>query len=342
MPFPRTFVSGLGVACLVACSADSDIPTDQERPVVEAGAPEDATAPRDATSPADASEPVIAPWPPPELAIGPTPQPTGVGWRTAQWNVCTTSMDGPRLECRARLSPEDGSRTAAAIERAAIAKYFVEDPNLYSFTLQEVCEQDARWIAAFVANGAPPLAGWNRDFNVHEYEKIDDHAPYAFLPYLTREMLGDRDLGCGQGVSTGIAVVAKRVKGTSGLKFLGLTNATYSTRADTGFTAAHLRTPDVCGFFFEHQTSHGPDVSPTGPYESVSTFRSSGCVSEVVDSLRGLACVRTRWSGPGDSGTYRVSTCSTHAVHLGSKTWTVRNHRLTANYSEASFRDPVL
>src|SRR5690606_12952479 len=79
----------------------------------------------DAAAVVDAAHPDAAmptPWPPPELALGPADrQPSGPGWRTAQWNICTTSMDGGRLECRARIAPGDSGRTAAQLERAAIA-----------------------------------------------------------------------------------------------------------------------------------------------------------------------------------------------------------------------------
>ena len=274
---------------------------------------------------------VPSPWPPDELTAGPSdPQPTGVGWRSAQWNVCTTSMDDARLECRARIAPTDEGRTAVLLERAAIAKYFTEDENMYSFTLQEVCEQDARWIAAFVALGGPPANGWDRDFSAEEYTAIDDTAPYAFLPYLTHEMMGDSDYGCGVGISTGIATIAKRTSRTTGLSLRGLTNASYPERATTGLRAVDLQDPSICALYFEYQTSYAP-IDPNDPdsaYLGVSDFRSSGCTSTIPVTLRGTACVRTRWLGPGDDTTYRVSTCATHAVHKGKPTFVVRNHQI--------------
>lgn len=298
---------------------------------LDAGEDDDATT-VDAAEDVDVAEPhVPAPWPPPELATASPPsQPSGNGWRTAAWNICTTRMDGGRLECRARIAPDDVGRTAAQIERAAIAKYFLEDDNMYSFTLQEVCEQDARWIAAFVANGGPPALGWDMDFNDAEYTAIDELAPYAFLPYLTHEMAGSRDLGCGVGVSTGIAAIAKRKPGTTGLKLQGLTNATYASRAATGVTAAQLAQPDICALYFEAQTSYDP-VDPddaSSPLRSVMNFRSGGCTSTVPDTLRGVACVRTRWQAPGGATDYRVSTCANHAVHKGVVAGRVRNHQI--------------
>lgn len=270
----------------------------------------------------------VEPWPPEALLAQPDPQPQGVGWRSAQWNVCTTSLDGPRVECRARLSPEDSSRTAVELERAAIAKYFAEDSNLYSFTLQEVCEQDARWVAAFVANGGPPLAGWRGDFSAAENLRMIEQAPYAFLPYFTRELLNDRDLGCGAGVSTGVAVIAKRIAGSSGLKVRGLQHDTFEERRDNGFTQAHLQRPEVCALYFDAQTSYGPLDESTGQDAASFNFRSAGCKSDLPDTYRGLACVRTRWRGPGDATSYRVSTCATHAVHRGATTWSVRNQHI--------------
>ncbi len=270
------------------------------------------------------------PWPPAEILAAPDPLAQGIGWRSAQWNVCTTSMDGRRVECRARLFSEDESRTAAELERAAIAKLFLEDSNLYSFALQEICEQDARWIAAFVANGGPPQDGWRRDFSGLENERILKQAPYAFLPYFTRELLSDRDLGCGTGVSTGVAVIAKRIAGSSGFKVRGLQSDSYEQREHSGFTRAHLTKPEVCSFYFEAQTSYGPMDETTGQDEAIADFRSKGCQSEVPDTYRGLACVRTRWRGPGDGVSYRVSTCATHAVHRGAKSWSVRNQHIDA------------
>lgn len=279
----------------------------------------------------DVSEPFEpAPWPPPELTVAPPAQPDGAGWRTAAWNICTTRMDGGRLECRARIDPQDEGRTAAMIERAAIAKYFVEDDNMYSFTLQEICEQDARWIAAFVANGGPPARGWDMDFSAVEYAAIDELAPYVFLPYMTHEMVDTRDLGCGVGVSTGIAAIARRKPDTTGLKLQGLTNATYALRVGTGLTAAMLAEPDICALYFEAQTSYDP-VDPddaASPLRAVMDFRTGGCTSSVPDTLRGVACVRTRWEGPGGPTDYRVSTCATHAVHKGAVAGRVRNYQI--------------
>ncbi len=326
---------------LVACGDDSSMEVDAGDSAVQDGWSVDTGSLED-SGPADtgmvvdvgiADAPVDAapepPWPPPELLADPPPQPTGDGWRTAQWNVCTTRMDGGRLECRARIAPGDESRTAAQIERAAIAKDFLEDPNMYSFTLQEICEQDARWVAAFVANEGPPRGGFREDFDEAQYAALDERAPYAFLPYVTRELSEGRDYGCGPGISTGVAAIAKRLPETTGLLLRGLTNATYAERASTGVTNAHLRTAEVCANYFEAQTSYGPEDA-SGQYPAVRDFRSGGCVSEVPDTLRGLACVRTRWRGPGDAEdrTYRVTTCATHAVHRGASTWTVRNQHI--------------
>lgn len=314
--------------------ADVTAPSDVITPA-DVTAPQDVTPPpQDTTPPPQDTTPPQppAPWPPPELtnARPHAPRPSGNGWRSAQWNICTTSSGGSRLECRTRIHPSDTERTAAMLERAAIARVFLEDRNMYSFTLQEVCEMDARWVAAFVANQGPPAAGWNKDFSAAEYQKIDERAPYAFLPYVTRELSNGRDYGCGAGIATGVAAIAKRVAGTSGLKLWGLTNATYAQRATSGFTRAHLTDPEVCKFYFEAQTSYTPVNAnePDGRYKSVNNFRTNGCTSSVPATLRGLACVRTRWQGPGDSTHYRVSTCGTHAVHKGLSTFVVRNRQI--------------
>ena len=274
------------------------------------------------------------PWPPEELDAPPDPQPSGDGWRTAQYNLCTTRMDGGRLECRARISPQDDGRTAAVLERAALAKSLNDDPNFYSVTLQEVCEQDARWIAAFLANDGPPAAGWPEPFSAAENALIDDHAPYAFLPYLTHEMTGTDDKGCGPGISTGFAAIARRIPGSTGFKLRGLTNATYATREATGMTRAQLEQPEVCNAYFEYQTTYGPTNSQTQQNVAIDDFRSSGCTSTVPDTLRGLACVRSRWLAPGDSSSKRVSTCAVHAVHKGLATWRVRNEQIHAAGTE--------
>ena len=254
------------------------------------------------------------PWPPPELEHSPDSQPSGNGWRTAQWNICTTAMSTGRLECRAKIEAIDATRTAVELERAAIAKYFAEDSNLYSITLQEVCEEDVRWIAAFVANNGPPAPDWRGNFSDTQYGRIDANAPYAFLAYRTREMLDGRDQGCGPGISTGFAAIAKRLPGSTGFSTRGLTNATFASRAAAGFTEAQLRTASICEDYFNAQTSYGPVDMSTGQYERVLNFRNQGCASTVPDTLRGLACVRTRWRGPGDAPdrSYRVTTCATH------------------------------
>jgi hypothetical protein len=250
------------------------------------------------------------------------------GWRTAQWNVCTVTADNDRIECRSKIQPSDTTRTAAQKERHFIAKHFLEDDNLYSFTLQEICEEDVRWIAAYMANGGNPSGGMHHDFSASQYTKIDTDAPYAFLPYKTHEMMDNKDGGCGPGISTGIAAIAKRIDGTTGLRLQGLTNSDYSNRTGTGLTEAQLQTTAVCGLYFEFQAEVYGDTGSDGQTSYTGIFKKVGCTSSVPDTLRGAVCVRSRWQGPGDSTTYRVSTCATHPVHKGKKTWLVRNHQI--------------
>jgi hypothetical protein len=266
--------------------------------------------------------------------LGCNPRPSGNGWRTAQWNVCTTATNPPtQLECRSKINASDAGRTAAQKERDFIAANFLEDENMYSFTLQEICEQDARWIAAYVANGGRPADGLAGDYTAKQYEKINRLAPYAFLPYMTHEMLGNDDNGCGVGISRGIAAIAKRVDDTNGLKLRGLTNEDYHLREDTGMTQAQMQTPSVCQNYFQYQTTFtvNPNNEQDNHYYYTASFEFDGCTTKLpvpLTTLRGTACVRTRWQGPGDATHYRVSTCSTHAVHKGAPSRRVRNHQI--------------
>ena len=272
---------------------------------------------------------------------------TETGWHTAQWNICTVASyyhvnqikypgSAQSVDCRTKTSKDDTTRTLAHKERLFIAQTFLEDDNMYSFTLQEICEEDLRWIAAYVANGGEPVDGPHANFSPGQYDNIETYAPYAFLAYRTREMVlayaEEEDLlddeGCDPGISTGFGVIAKRSDDKRGLKIQGLRNRKFGDRRESGLTQELLQTQEICDAYFDWQTSK--DMNPNFPlYYYTDTYRTNGCVSGIPDTLRGAACVRTWWTGPGDDQTqYRVSTCSTHTIGRDTLAFRVRNHQI--------------
>ena len=202
------------------------------------------------------------------------------------------------------IEPGDSSRTAAELERRAIGDLLLE-PDMYSFSLQEVCEKDVRWIAAYVANDGRVSS--DGTFSKEQYAAIDSFAPYAFLPYSTWEV----DEGCGPGVSTGFAVIVKSEAGAPAPKTHGLTNATYAQRLDDDFTSAQLQ-ESACDYYFDAQANW------TSPFKGEEQFRANGCQTDLPD-LRGLTCVQTTWRASATDTPLRATSCSTHIHGLPEK-----------------------
>ena len=229
-----------------------------------------------------------------------------IPWRTASWNICTTSSARPSDPpiCRAKINPNDATQTAVEVERLAIGKMLLQR-DMYSFALQEVCERDVRWIAAYVANKANIVSGGT--FTQEQYAAIDSRAPYAFLPYLTSEIQGNRDDGCGPGVSTGVGVIVKNSAGVPPPRIHGLSNANYEERSYISFSYEELKNR-ACEYYFEAQADR---VNFKGERQ----FRSKGCSSaEKLDTLRGLACVQTSWHANQWASPQSAASCVTHAV----------------------------
>ena len=229
-----------------------------------------------------------------------------IPWRTASWNICTTSASrasDPPI-CRAKINPNDTTQTAVEVERLAIGKMLVQR-NMYSFALQEVCERDVRWIAAYVANKGKVAP--DGTFTQEQYAAIDTRAPYAFLPYLTSEIQGDRDDGCDPGVSTGVGVIVKNSAGVPSPRIRGLSNTDYEERRYTSFSYEELINK-ACEYYFEAQADR---VN----FEGEAQFRSNGCSSAIkLDTLRGLACVQTSWHALRTAAPQTAVSCVTHAV----------------------------